>query len=44
MMAVREDFERNQKEPGFAEVKEDIYSIEEIRIEEMAFDGICGVY
>ena len=26
------------------EVKEDIFSVEEIRIEEMAIDGICGVY
>jgi mycofactocin precursor len=23
---------------------EDIYKIEEIKIEEMAIDGICGVY
>ncbi|WP_419660945.1 variant-type mycofactocin precursor [Desulfosarcina variabilis] len=24
--------------------KEDIFSVEEIKIEEMAIDGICGVY
>ncbi|MCJ7687176.1 MAG: variant-type mycofactocin precursor [Desulfobacteraceae bacterium] len=26
------------------EVKENIFSTEEIEIEEMAIDGICGVY
>ena len=24
--------------------KEDIFNVEEIKIEEMAIDGICGVY
>lgn len=26
------------------EDKEDIFAIEEVKVEEMAIDGICGVY
>ena len=44
MTAVIDDFEKRQKEPECAEDQEDVFSIEEIKIEEMAIDGICGVY
>lgn len=36
------DVKKLQKE--IEEEKENIFSIEEIKIEEMAIDGICGVY
>ncbi len=33
-----------EQEKGKDEKKPDIFDIEEIEIEEMAIDGICGVY
>ena len=36
------DVKKLQKE--IEEEKEKLFSIEEIKIEEMAIDGICGVY
>ena len=36
------DVKKLQKE--IEEEKENLFSIEEIKIEEMAIDGICGVY
>ena len=35
------EFQNNEQEDN---VKDNIFSTEEIKIEEMAIDGICGVY
>jgi mycofactocin precursor len=37
-----EKVDTNTEEPK--KEKEDIFSVQEITIEEMAIDGICGVY
>ena len=44
MKEVDENIEKLKKEPEDADKKKDIFSVEEIKIEEMAIDGICGVY
>jgi len=44
MRAAKEECEKSQKETEPMEKEKDIFSIEEIKIEEMAIDGICGVY
>jgi mycofactocin precursor len=36
--------EKEVKESQNDSKDEDIFTVEEIRIEEMAIDGICGVY
>jgi mycofactocin precursor len=38
------DKERNEESPQPGTEEEDIFYTEEIKIEEMAIDGICGVY
>ena len=38
------DQEKNVKIDNTENSKEDIFAVEEIEIEEMAIDGICGVY
>lgn len=40
---MMEDREKDEEGPG-KESEEEIFGIEEITIEEMAIDGICGVY
>ena len=44
MKEVEENIEKLKNEPEDADKKKDIFSVEEIKIEEMAIDGICGVY
>ena len=44
MKEVKEEGEKGQRKPEPDEDKRDIFSVEEIEIEEMAIDGICGVY
>lgn len=39
-----EDKEKDVKGGQKDTQKDDIFKIEEIKIEEMAIDGICGVY
>jgi mycofactocin precursor len=39
-----EKVDMNTEEPKKEKEKEDIFSVQEITIEEMAIDGICGVY
>ena len=39
-----EDKERNLEEPCPDDQEDKIFKTEEITIEEMAIDGICGVY
>ena len=39
-----EDKEKDVKKTQNDDREEDIFSTEEIRIEEIAIDGICGVY
>ena len=34
----------DQKQDRQGNLEDDVFSIEEIEIEEMAIDGICGVY
>ena len=36
--------ERDEEKPQTRAEEEDIFSTKEINIEEMAIDGICGVY
>ena len=36
--------EKEVKKSAPSETEKDLFSIEEIEIEEMAIDGICGVY
>jgi mycofactocin precursor len=42
MEATPKEF--SESNPVSEEREEDIYQMEEITIEEMAIDGICGVY
>ena len=44
MTANDESLKENQIDKQEGDVKENIFSTEEIVIEEMAIDGICGVY
>lgn len=39
-----EDKERKEKEVRDDPRDDELYKVEEIKIEEMAIDGICGVY
>jgi mycofactocin precursor len=39
-----EDMEKDKRIMENGNNKEGIFSIEEIKIEEIAIDGICGVY
>ena len=39
-----EEVHTNTEEPKKEEEKEDMFSVQEITVEEMAIDGICGVY
>ena len=39
-----EENEKNVKNTQNDNEEETIFSVEEIKIEEMAIDGICGVY
>lgn len=39
-----EDKKKESKDPQEAKDDEDIFRTEEIKIEELAIDGICGVY
>ena len=41
---IMEDREKDQRIIENDNNEEDIFSIEEIKIEEMTIDGICGVY
>ena len=36
--------ENNQEQDPQTNLEEDVFSVEEVKIEEMAIDGICGVY
>jgi mycofactocin precursor len=38
------DKEKDEKNPQSESEQEAIFSVQEIQIEEMAIDGICGVY
>ena len=38
------DIKINESEHEFQEEENDIFLVEEIELEEMAIDGICGVY
>ncbi|MBL7204819.1 MAG: mycofactocin precursor [Desulfobacteraceae bacterium] len=44
MTANDESIKRQQNDKEKDKVQDDIFSTEEIVIEEMAIDGICGVY
>ncbi|MBW1780860.1 MAG: mycofactocin precursor [Deltaproteobacteria bacterium] len=44
MIDDNKDVKACQTDSSEDEVQEDIFSTEEIVIEEMAIDGICGVY
>ena len=39
-----EDGEKEEEKPGSESDEEAVFSVEEIIVEEMAIDGICGVY
>ncbi len=39
-----EDRESEEEKPGSESEEEAVFSVKEITIEEMAIDGICGVY
>ena len=41
---VKNDQRERQKDNKKDNLKENIFSTEEIQIEELAIDGICGVY
>jgi mycofactocin precursor len=41
---VKNDQRERQNDNKEANLKENIFSTEEIQIEELAIDGICGVY
>ncbi|MBL7176267.1 MAG: mycofactocin precursor [Desulfobacteraceae bacterium] len=43
-MADNENLKESQLDEREDTRKDEIFSIEEIKIEEMAIDGICGVY
>jgi len=40
----KEELQQSANEEQNEKITSDIYSIREIEIEEMAIDGICGVY
>ena len=40
----KEKKEKDEKNIKYDKEEDDIYSIHEIKIEELAIDGICGVY
>jgi len=44
MTANDESIKKQQNDKQGDKVQDDIFSTEEIEIEEMAIDGICGVY
>ena len=44
VLGFMEEKERNQKDAQNDSKDKDIFKVEEIKIEEMAIDGICGVY
>lgn len=44
MHSEKEKIEKIQIENENPNHDKDLFSVEEIRIEEMAIDGICGVY
>ena len=44
MKEEKDDVKISQEEHENTNEKKDIFSTEEIKIEEMAIDGICGVY
>ena len=44
MKEEKDDVKISQEEHESTNEKKDIFSTEEIKIEEMAIDGICGVY
>ena len=44
MKEEKENMKKIQKENDKKDKEEDIFSLEEITIEELAIDGICGVY
>lgn len=44
MHKERENLTTIRNDSEFDHNDEDIFSVEEINIEEMAIDGICGVY
>jgi mycofactocin precursor len=44
MRHENEKIDINPTDMQDSENKDDIFQIEEIKIEEMAIDGICGVY
>ena len=44
MKDEKDDVKISQEEHENTNEKKDIFSTEEIKIEEMAIDGICGVY
>ena len=41
---VKNDQRERQKDNKKDNLKENIFSTEEVQIEELAIDGICGVY
>ena len=41
---VKNDQRERQKDNKEDNLKENIFSTEEVQIEELAIDGICGVY
>ena len=43
-MEDMEDREKEEEKPGSESDEEVVFSVKEITIEEMAIDGICGVY
>jgi mycofactocin precursor len=43
-MAANDEIIESREDHEDSIPKDDIYRIEEIQIEEMAIDGICGVY
>jgi mycofactocin precursor len=40
----KDETQKDQNQPIADQSEDSIFSIEEIRIEELAVDGICGVY
>jgi mycofactocin precursor len=44
MVNENDKLNNTQSENQACENKDDIFQVEEITIEEMAIDGICGVY
>ena len=42
--AYKEEQRKDQRKEQTDKPEDDIFSLKEIRIEELAIDGICGVY